>query len=132
MVSLYVIAKRKMFKKILQKTVTWILVPGPFLSDSNGIETHNHVVGERTVNRLAKLASHFNFRYGACFEQKVPWHSGRLRCGFTLKLLRDMIITYSQGLFFVFKESSKSLENEIFEASNYILYQLLKFIQIRV
>ena len=55
-----------------------------------------------------------------------------IRCGFTLKLLRDMIITYSQGLFFVFKESSKSLENEIFEASNYILYQLLKFIQIRV
>ena len=36
------------------------------------------------------------FRYGACFEKGVPSHSGKLECGFTLKLVRDMIKTYSQ------------------------------------
>ena len=43
---------------------------------------------------------HLNFRYGVCFEQGVPWHSGN--CRFTLKLVRDMIITYSQFWLIVF------------------------------
>ena len=45
------------------------------LSDCNGIWTHNHLVRKRTLNHLVKLfrSSHINFRYGACFEQGVPW-----------------------------------------------------------
>ena len=46
------------------------------LTDSNGTRTHNHLVHKRTLNHLANLAT--------------------LECGFTLKLVRDMIITYSQ------------------------------------
>ena len=46
---------------------------------------------------LKSRCSHLNFRYRACFEQGVPWHSGNYRlCGFTLKCGRDMIGTYSQ------------------------------------
>ena len=37
-----------------------------------------------------------NFIYGTCFEQGVPWHSGKIYCGFTLKLERDMIIACNQ------------------------------------
>ena len=40
--------------------------------------------------------SHLNFRYGACFEQGVPWNSDKYECGFTLKHVPDMIKTYSQ------------------------------------
>ena len=39
--------------------------------------------------------SHLNFRFRACFEQGVPWHS-TLECGFSLKRVRDMTRTYSQ------------------------------------
>ena len=66
------------------------------ISDCNGTWTHNHLVGKRTLNYLAKLTSlakwlnsrlrtnnsgfqsrysRLNFRYRACFEQEVPWHS---------------------------------------------------------
>ena len=38
--------------------------------------------------------SHLNFRFHICFEQGVPWHSGK-ECGFTLKCVRDMTRTYS-------------------------------------
>ena len=37
--------------------------------------------------------SHLNFRFRACFEQGVPWHSINYRVWFTLKPLRDMIRT---------------------------------------
>ena len=36
---------------------------------------------------------HLNFRYGACFEG-VPFQA-IIECRFSLKLVRDMIITYS-------------------------------------
>ena len=60
------------------------------LSDSNGIQTHNLLVRERMVKWLSVcLRSKWlwvrirccllNFRYGACCEQEVPWHSGRYR-----------------------------------------------------
>ena len=63
------------------------------LSDNNEIRTHKHLIRKRTLNDFAKLASyiyelsgcefksrycHLNFRYGACFEQGVSWHSGKL------------------------------------------------------
>ena len=38
--------------------------------------------------------SYLNFRYHICFKQGVRWHSGN--CGFTLKHICNMIITYSQ------------------------------------
>ena len=64
------------------------------LSDCNCIRTQNHLVCEWTLNHLVKLAllvyelsgsgfesscSHLNFRFRACFEQGVSWHSGNYR-----------------------------------------------------
>ena len=62
------------------------------ICDSSGIQTHNHLVRKRTLNHFAKLAKwltcvvstylygiHLNFRYRACFEEGVPWHSGNYR-----------------------------------------------------
>ena len=49
------------------------------LSDSNGIQTSNHLVLKRTLNHLAKLANY--------------------RVQITLKLKQDMIITYRQEVF---------------------------------
>ena len=60
--------------------------------DSNGIQTHNHLVCKRTLNHFAKLVKwltcvvstilysiHLNFRYCTCFEEGVPWHSENYR-----------------------------------------------------
>ena len=62
-----------------------------------GTRTQNHLIHKRTLNHLTKLAywpnswefvyelngsgfesscSHLNFRFCACFEEGVPWHSG--------------------------------------------------------
>ena len=73
------------------------------LSDCNWTQTQNHLVRKRTLNHLAKWlsicfwpngwvllyqlsgsgfessCSHLNFRFCACFEQGVPWHSGNFR-----------------------------------------------------
>ena len=67
------------------------------LFDSNEIRTHDHLVCKRTLNHLEiwlngwvfvyELSGcgfesrycHLNFRYGACFKQGVPWHSGNYR-----------------------------------------------------
>ena len=40
--------------------------------------------------------SRLKFRYRACFEQWVPWHSGNYKVGFTMKDVREMIGTHSQ------------------------------------
>ena len=37
-----------------------------------------------------------NFSYGTCFEQGVSCIQATIECRFTLKLARDMIVTYSQ------------------------------------
>ena len=63
-----------------------------YVTASNGIQTHNHLVRKRTLNHFVKLAKwltcvvstylygiHLNFRYRACFEEGVPWHSGNYR-----------------------------------------------------
>ena len=39
--------------------------------------------------------NHSNFRFRACFEQRVPWHSGNIECGFTLTCVHHMTRTYS-------------------------------------
>ena len=87
------------------------------LSDSSGIQTHNLLVLKRALNHLAKLAKWFS----VCLRTKWLWvripllslklqiccllrarHSLTLRqtikCRFTQKFARDMIITYSYGL----------------------------------
>ena len=67
------------------------------LTDYNGTRTPNHLGHKRILNNLAKLVnlakwlsvrlrlsgcgfesrcSHLNFRFRACFQQGVPWHSG--------------------------------------------------------
>ena len=101
-----------------KKSLTFYTMPF-FLSDRNGIRTHNHLVGERTLNHLAKWSSHFaigpvwlhgwvfvytqsgfefdsrwchlNFRYGAWFEQGVPWHSSEL---WSVDLLWKLYVTW--------------------------------------
>ena len=45
------------------------------LSDHNGIPTHIYLVHKRTLNHLAELASHLNFRHWTCLEQGLAWHS---------------------------------------------------------
>ena len=91
-------------------------------SDCNGTRTHNQLVRKQTLNHLAKLANSvkmiglsvrlrtkwlwlrvplqsLNFRFPACFEQGLSWHSGNyIECGFTVKCVRDMMKTYSQYL----------------------------------
>ena len=65
------------------------------ISDSKGTRTHNHVVCKPTPWRVwlsvwvfvyelsrcgfESCCCHFNFRYRACFEQGVTWHSGNCR-----------------------------------------------------
>ena len=39
---------------------------------------------------------HLNFRYGTCFEQEFLDIQATIKCGFTLKRVRDMTRTYSQ------------------------------------
>ena len=54
------------------------------LSDCSWTRTQNQLVRKWTLNHLAELrgsgfessCSHLNFRLRACFEQRVPWHSG--------------------------------------------------------
>ena len=83
------------------------------LSDTSKIRTHNHlVVRRRTLNHLAKLVYeisgcgfeypcyHLNFRHGVNFKLLLRATSSwtfrqTIECGFTLKLVRDTIITYS-------------------------------------
>ena len=103
--------KRRPFRLFLE-TIT--------ISDSNGIRTHNHLVHKPTLNHLARLASlvklakWLSVRLGtkwlwvqiSLLSLKVQiWHLLRARssltfmqiveCRFTVKLLCDMIITYS-------------------------------------
>ena len=90
------------------------------LSNSNEIRTHNHLVRKRTLNHLAKLAKVTNlFSQQQLAENDKLWKQISLlslklqiwrlllagsfltfrqsiECGFTLKLVGDMIITYSQ------------------------------------
>ena len=59
------------------------------ICDSNGIQTHNHLVRKQTFDVFSKLAKWLtcvastylygillNFRYRVFFEEGVPWHSG--------------------------------------------------------
>ena len=47
------------------------------LSDCNRTRTHNHNLLQPLG--LESCSSHLIFRFRACFEQKVPWHSGNYR-----------------------------------------------------
>ena len=72
-------------------------------SVTNKPTTNNHLVSKRTrlgqfglilVYKLSgcgfkSRCCNLNFRYHACFKQRVP-------CRFTMKPIRDMIISYSQ------------------------------------
>ena len=52
-------------------------------------------VYEQSGCGFESCCSHLNFRYCACFKQRVPWHSGNYGVQI-LKCVRDMIRTYSQ------------------------------------
>ena len=91
------------------------------LGESNGIRPHNHLDCKRTLNHLVRLdkwlgcfvspdlygafecmllSSHVRvseliyFRYRACFEQGVTWHSGnyRVQIHFEKRTLHDINI----------------------------------------
>ena len=77
--------------------------------DSKGIRTHNHIVHKRTLNHLAKLGVRLRTKWLwvriLLLSLKLQiWRLPRARgsltfrqtieCRFTLKLVRDMIITY--------------------------------------
>ena len=87
------------------------------ISDSNEIQTHNHLLCKKTLNCLTKLASLAKW-LSVCLQTKWLWVrisllSLKLQiwcllqarssltfrqttdCRFTLKLIRDMIISYS-------------------------------------
>ena len=44
--------------------------------------------------------SHLTFRFRACFEQRVPWHSGNYRVWIHSERLRDMTRTKSHNNYF--------------------------------
>ena len=79
-------------KKKLSILKTWSKMI--ILGDSNGIWTHNHLIRKRTLNHLAILWLKLQIwrllraRSSLTFRQTIE-------CRFTLKLVRDMIITYS-------------------------------------
>ena len=66
-----------------------------YLSDCNWTGTQNHLVRKRTLRPIwpngwvfiyelngfgfESSCSHLNFRFHACFEQGIPWHSGNYR-----------------------------------------------------
>ena len=55
------------------------------------------LVYELSVSGFESCCSHSNFRYRACFEQGVPWHTGNYRVWVHSEThIRDMIRTYSQ------------------------------------
>ena len=84
------------------------------LSDGNLIRTHNHLVRKRTLNYLANLAKWLSCLRTKCLWVRITLPSLKLQmwrllparssltfrqtmeCGFILKLVRNMIITYSQ------------------------------------
>ena len=71
------------------------------LSDSNGIRTHNYVVRKRTLNHLVKLAKWLScvvsaYLYGAFEFKEFLDIQATIECSCTMKLVRDMIITYIQ------------------------------------
>ena len=69
--------------KYTQKKKLSDLIP----SDCNWTRTHNHSVWPNSWVFVYELSgcgfesscSHLNFRFRACFEQRVPWHSGNYR-----------------------------------------------------
>ena len=61
------------------------------LSDCNWTRSHNYLVCEWTLKHLAKLAS-----FAPVSSKKFLDIQATIECGFTLKPVCDMIITYSQ------------------------------------
>ena len=90
------------------------------LSDSNMIRIHNHLVRKRTLNHLAKLAK---WLWRLLWARSSLTFRQTIECEFTLKLMRDMIITYSHSfyLFKVIEDWSKqsSLGSHSLKISNY-------------
>ena len=78
------------------------------LSDCNWTQTHNHSVRKRTLNHLTKWLSvlsgcgfesscrHLNFSFATASGKELLDIQATIECGFTLKRVRDIAITYSQ------------------------------------
>ena len=96
--------------QILKKIVCYYHVTYEFQGESTLYSfawiSRNSVVEACTISEVYMTATgcgfesrccHVNFRYGTLFDQGVPWYLDRtIEFGFTLKVVRNMIITYSQ------------------------------------
>ena len=124
--GLYVLVmSRKRFRVNPHSIVAWtstnsLLKEGAkseVLSDCNWTRTNNHLVRKRTHDHLVFINKqfvkehfvneHFNFRFRACFEQGVSWHSGNYRVliHFEMRTWHDKNIQshfYTSKYFFVF------------------------------
>ena len=93
----YIVKKCRLRSRVLK---FWVVQPWLFaslrnqrsLGDCSGTRTHNHFVHNWTswlncwvfVYQLSdrgfeSRCSYLNFRFRACFEQGVPWHSGNYK-----------------------------------------------------
>ena len=81
--------RHKVFSRITKATMVHNLIPKKVHidADCNWIWTQNHLVCKRIRKLiLPKYGSglessciHLNFKFRACFEQGIPWHSGNYR-----------------------------------------------------
>ena len=105
MISLSRLSSANFTKAVSSTNFTWSFLEYfvPYVSrtrvliDCNGNRTYNHLVCKQTLNQwpvwlngwvsvyevsgcgFESRCSHLNFRFRACFEQEVPWHSGNHR-----------------------------------------------------
>ena len=102
--------------------------------DSMGIRTHNHIVHKRTLNYLAKLGVPLRTKWLwvriLLLSLKLQiWRLPRARssltfrqtieCRFTLKLVRDMIITYRTNQ--CWESLIRTLESHYWHATSFIV-----------
>ena len=95
-------------------------------SDGNWTRTQNHLVLKRTLNYLAKLL--------ACFEQGVPWHSGKYRVWIHSekrtwhdKNMQSIRIRYFRPIFYYCKIRPCSKKNFTIDRSKEMVFPRLRF-----
>ena len=80
-------------------------------SDCNWTRTQNHLLLKRTLigSGFESSCSHLNFRFRACFEQGVPWHSGNYRVWFhcETRTWHDKNILPNVKVWYIYKTAYK-------------------------
>ena len=80
----------------------------PNLSDCNWTRNQNHLVCKQTLNHLAMVWVHLDFRFHTCFEQGVPWHSGNYIVWIHSEMgtWHDKNIQYNSNFVFILKHQN--------------------------